>query len=184
MIPTDNGYAAMLTSSRNGNWGPSQTPSIPLEANTFAQFSEEGAVTGPFPLASFSAHLSERIGSDLATNGSSIVIAGVDRAYENPREPPLYVIQVPANISYVPSAPRLHVDVGLIDGYQPIIRDPRIMWTGKRYLLVYQRSNESFTHRRPPTKADIWGVWIEPDGSGVSGSPFDLTSTENSSRFR
>lgn len=78
VIPTDNGYAAMLASSRNGNWGPSQTPSIPLEANTFAQFSEEGAVTGPFPLASFSAHLSERTGSDLATNGSSIVIAGVD----------------------------------------------------------------------------------------------------------
>ncbi len=179
VIPTESGYVATMMIRQQWS-GPIMPPVPPTDANHIAEFSRDGTVAGPFEFGYLSGYSNEQIGASLATNGSSILIAAVDSNYEHPRlvRPPLYVTPVPAKISSVPFAPRFYVDVGNIDGRQPWISDPQVIWTGKRYLLVYQRSNESFTHRILPSKADIWGVWIDPDGSGTPGSPFDLTATE------
>ena len=176
VIPTESGYlATMMTHFR---WSGPGAPAPPTDENTIAEFSREGTLSEVFDFGYFTAYTDERIDASLATNGSSILIAGVDSNYEHPQlaRTPLYVLPVQRLFS----VPKLYVDIGTIDGRQPSIHDPGIIWTGTRFLVVYQRTNESFSgpFTRPPTRADIWGVFVEPDGSAVSGPPFELTSTD------
>ena len=183
VIPIETGYAATMTIRNVWTPGPVMPPFPPTDENNIAEFSLEGTLSGPYEFGLYRGYADERIGSTLAGNGSSVLIAAVDSNHERSRDsnPPLYVLPVREKISSATFTPKLFVDVGTIDGRQPSIHDPRIIWTGTGFLLVYQRTNESFGDsftRRAATGADVWGVLVEPDGSAVSGPPFELTSTD------
>ena len=69
-----------------------------------------------------------------------------------------------------------------LDGQPPFVLDPNIVWSGRRYLLVYQETDEVryaisiHQNWRNMSTSEIAGLWIEEDGS--VGAPFRITSTE------
>ena len=127
----------------------------------------------------------EEISSTLATNGSSIVIAGVIAETAKPRQ--LFVTRLPSIWGEISaSSNKTFVNTGMIDGQPPFVLDPNIVWSGRRYLLVYQETDEVryaisiHQNWRNMSTSEIAGVWIEEDGS--VGAPFRITSTDEIER--
>lgn len=180
LVATTTGYAATGTLVQSYPWSPFGQQ-VAFNAHAYTEFPDSESIpVGPFQITTFDSPWWERVSSSLATNGSLTIVAAVKAENLKPRE--LFIARVPSNDPAIFWQQR-KLDVGLVDAEAPLIQDPEMVWTGKRFLLVFQKSNElpfspaPGVPSREMTKAEIAGVWLDAEGS-VEGPAFDVTSTD------
>lgn len=177
VIATEDGYAATLpiageSLSFPGVGGGTFRSYLPA----FAEF-PRGSVNpiGPFEILARwqrgGGSLDPAISTTLASNGSAIVVAGKEEF--GSLEGKFYVKPVPASRHALATNDPLLI-VADPASQQRRLRHPEILWTGKRFLLVF----ESFDYQNPPTKGDVSAVWLAQDGGAFDGSIFNITSSD------
>jgi hypothetical protein len=180
VISVPDGYAGVITLGKlyqvSGGFGLDS-----FDAHAFVEFTHSEPEPGN-PLL-FTAHTSqsfEQASASLASNGSSLVLAALDIQTGLSRE--LFVAPVPSDKRQLRvSSNRTAITPEMIDGFPAMIRDPQILWNGRRFLLVFHQSDQVLypgRDARVATKGEITGLWIEPDGSVLSDELFELTSDE------
>ncbi len=178
LIVTEEGYAATLSIDGEmvtsiGLGGGTRRTYVPA----FAEF-PRGSVDsmGPFEILArwqLRGHsLTPAISTSIASSGSVTVVAGKEESQFI--EAGLHVKHVPANRFALTSNEPIRIVADTVDGQQPRLRHPELLWTGRRFLLVFEKSDYFF----PVEKGEVSAVWIAEDGLSIEGQIFDLTSSE------
>lgn len=107
-----------------------------FEAHAFVRFPHsEPEPDQPFLFTSHLSHFWEETSASLASNGSNLVLAALDieTATRDGNSRELFVARVPSDRRELRfSSNRTTITPEMIDGFPAMIRDPQIVWNGRK----------------------------------------------------